>query len=70
MGCPERFASYRKKTRGKRADLILVSGNFLTNVSDLRKVTKTVANGRMYDTGKLWESVGFRPASSLQAAER
>ena len=46
---------------GKRADLILVDGNPLENISDLRKVSRVVANGRLYETGKLWESVGFRP---------
>jgi imidazolonepropionase-like amidohydrolase len=46
---------------GKRADLILVPGNPLENISDLRKVSSVIANGRMYDTAKLWESVGFKP---------
>jgi imidazolonepropionase-like amidohydrolase len=45
---------------GKRADLILVNGDPLANIGDLRKVAKVVANGRMYDCGKLWESVGFQ----------
>jgi imidazolonepropionase-like amidohydrolase len=42
-------------------DLILVNGDPLTNISDLRKVSKTVANGRVYDTAKLWRSVSFNP---------
>jgi imidazolonepropionase-like amidohydrolase len=46
---------------GKRADLILVDGNPLANISDIRKVSRVVANGRLYDTGKLWRSAGFRP---------
>jgi imidazolonepropionase-like amidohydrolase len=46
---------------GKRADLILVEGDPLTNIADLRKVSKLVANGRVFDAAKLWESVGFRP---------
>jgi imidazolonepropionase-like amidohydrolase len=46
---------------GKRADLILVDGNPIANISDIRKVSRVVANGRLYDTGKLWQSVGFRP---------
>jgi imidazolonepropionase-like amidohydrolase len=46
---------------GKRADLILVDGNPLANISDLRKVSQVVANGRLYDSAKLWQSVGFRP---------
>jgi imidazolonepropionase-like amidohydrolase len=46
---------------GKRADLILVNGDPLTNISDLRKVTRVVANGRVFGAGQLWESVGFQP---------
>jgi imidazolonepropionase-like amidohydrolase len=46
---------------GKRADLILVDGDPLTNIGDLRNVSRVIANGRVFDAGKLWESVGFRP---------
>jgi imidazolonepropionase-like amidohydrolase len=46
---------------GKRADMILVNGNPVENISDIRKVSKVVTNGWMYDSGKLWESVGFKP---------
>jgi hypothetical protein len=40
--------------------LILVNGDPVANIGDIRKVAKVVANGRMYDSGKLWESVGFK----------
>jgi imidazolonepropionase-like amidohydrolase len=46
---------------GKRADLILVQGNPLENFADLRRVSGVIANGRLYDPGELWKSVGFRP---------
>jgi imidazolonepropionase-like amidohydrolase len=46
---------------GKRADLILVDGDPLAHISDLRKVSRVVAGGRMFETGDLWKSVGFRP---------
>jgi imidazolonepropionase-like amidohydrolase len=46
---------------GKRADLILVDGDPLANIADLRKVSRVIANGRIFDAGKLWDSVGFRP---------
>lgn len=46
---------------GKRADLVLVNGNPLQNISDIRKVSRMVTNGRLYDSAKLWKSVGFRP---------
>jgi imidazolonepropionase-like amidohydrolase len=44
---------------GKRADLMLVDGNPLTNISDIRRVVSVVTNGRMYDSKKLAHSVGF-----------
>jgi imidazolonepropionase-like amidohydrolase len=46
---------------GKRADLILVDGDPLANISDLRKVSRVVTAGRLYETAKLWQSVGFHP---------
>jgi imidazolonepropionase-like amidohydrolase len=46
---------------GKRADLILVDGNPLEDIRNLRRVSRVIVNGRMYDSAKLWESVGFRP---------
>ncbi len=46
---------------GKRADLILVDGDPLSNISDLRKVSQVIANGRLYSASKLRQSVGFRP---------
>jgi imidazolonepropionase-like amidohydrolase len=45
---------------GKRADLILVEGNPLEHFADLRKVTRVVKQGRMYDAGELWTMAGFR----------
>ncbi len=46
---------------GKRADMILVDGNPLRNFADLRKVTRVITNGRVFDTGPLWRSAGFQP---------
>lgn len=46
---------------GKRADLILVDGNPAADIHDIRKVAQVVTAGRLYDCGKLWRSVGFRP---------
>ena len=46
---------------GKRADLILVDGNPLDDFSALRRVTRVIANGQMYDTAALWHSVDFQP---------
>ena len=46
---------------GKRADLLLVDGDPLRDIRDLRKVSRVVVRGRMYDPAPLWRSVGFRP---------
>jgi imidazolonepropionase-like amidohydrolase len=46
---------------GKRADLILVDGNPLQNISDIRKVSSVIANGRRYDCKKLRAAAGFLP---------
>ena len=45
---------------GKRADLILVSGDPLTNIGDLRRITSVVTNGRLYDSKAVGRTVGFR----------
>jgi hypothetical protein len=46
---------------GKRADLILLDANPLDDIRNIRAVRYVVANGVMYPTAKLWESVGFKP---------
>jgi imidazolonepropionase-like amidohydrolase len=44
---------------GKRADLVLVEGDPLANISDLRRVVKVVRGGELYDSQALGRSVGF-----------
>jgi imidazolonepropionase-like amidohydrolase len=46
---------------GKRADVILVDGNPLENISDIRKVSTVFAAGRKYEPAALWTAVGFKP---------
>jgi imidazolonepropionase-like amidohydrolase len=46
---------------GKRADMILVDGNPLQDFHALRKVTRVISNGRVFDPAELWKSVGFQP---------
>jgi imidazolonepropionase-like amidohydrolase len=46
---------------GKRADVILVDGNPLENISDIRKVTAVFAGGKMFQPAQLWPLVGFKP---------
>ncbi|HEY2114855.1 MAG TPA: amidohydrolase family protein [Candidatus Angelobacter sp.] len=46
---------------GKRADVIVVDGNPLENISYIRKVSAVFAAGKMYQPAALWTSVGFKP---------
>jgi imidazolonepropionase-like amidohydrolase len=46
---------------GKRADVLLVDGNPLANISDIRRVSVVFAGGRMYQPAALWTAVGFKP---------
>jgi imidazolonepropionase-like amidohydrolase len=44
---------------GKRADMVLVDGNPLTNISDIRRVVSVVKDGQMFNSKALGRSVGF-----------
>jgi hypothetical protein len=46
---------------GKRADLILVDGDPLENIHNIRNVKTVIAGGTVYDSAELWRSVGFKP---------
>ncbi len=46
---------------GKRADLVLLSGDPLADIANTRKVYKTIAAGAVYDPAPLWTSVDFQP---------
>jgi imidazolonepropionase-like amidohydrolase len=45
---------------GLRGDLIVVDGNPLERISDIRKVVMVSTNGRLYDAAPLWTAGGFR----------
>jgi imidazolonepropionase-like amidohydrolase len=45
---------------GKRADIILLDGNPIENIANIRKVSAVIARGRFYDCKVLWHSVGFK----------
>ena len=42
---------------GKRADLIVVDGNPLARIGDLRRLRLVAANGRLYDPNVLWTAL-------------
>jgi imidazolonepropionase-like amidohydrolase len=46
---------------GKRADVIIVDGNPLESIRNIRKVEFVITNGTMYNCAELWRSVGFQP---------
>ncbi|HEV7860554.1 MAG TPA: amidohydrolase family protein [Pyrinomonadaceae bacterium] len=46
---------------GKLADLILVEGNPLDRIANIRNTRFVITNGRLYDCAQLWQSVGFKP---------
>jgi imidazolonepropionase-like amidohydrolase len=46
---------------GKRADLIVLDANPLDNISNIRRLRYVVAQGRLFESARLWESVGSKP---------
>ena len=46
---------------GKRADVIVLDANPLENISNIRTIRYVVTQGRLFESAKLWQSVGFKP---------
>ncbi|HEY8878058.1 MAG TPA: amidohydrolase family protein [Roseateles sp.] len=46
---------------GKLADMILVDGDPLTNISDIRRVHRTLKGGQVYDPAALENALGMAP---------
>lgn len=44
---------------GKKANLILIEGDPLKNISDIRKVVVAMKNGNLYDSKTMYRSYGF-----------
>jgi imidazolonepropionase-like amidohydrolase len=47
--------------RGKRGDVILISGDPLADIHNTRNVEYVITNGTMYHTTELWQAIGFKP---------
>ncbi len=45
---------------GKRADMILIDGDPLADIRNLRNVRTVIEHGMIFDAAKLAHSVGFR----------
>jgi imidazolonepropionase-like amidohydrolase len=48
-------------TAGKRADLLVVDGDPLTEIRALRNVRLVVARGRSFEPATMWKIAGFQP---------
>ena len=48
-------------TSGKLADLILVNGDPVTNISDIRKTMVVVKDGALYKPAELYSAIGVEP---------
>lgn len=45
---------------GKRADMIVLNADPLTNISNIRQLRLVIANGRILEPSKLWAAAGFK----------
>jgi hypothetical protein len=45
---------------GKRADFVILDADPLANISNIRKASRVVAAGKLYNTAALWQAAGFR----------
>jgi imidazolonepropionase-like amidohydrolase len=45
---------------GKRADLVVLAGNPLEKIANIRTARMVVANGALYDCARLWAAAGYR----------
>ncbi|HMI85411.1 MAG TPA: amidohydrolase family protein [Polyangiaceae bacterium] len=46
---------------GKRADLVVLGGDPLADIHNIRKIDTVIARGKTYDPGTLWRLIGFTP---------
>lgn len=64
-------ASLGSVTAGKRADMILVDGDPLSRMGDIRRVVLTIKGGAMYDPALLYRALAIEPCCTGSAgAER
>jgi len=47
---------------GKKADFLIVEGNPVDHMSDIRRCRVVMKDGALYDSGKLYAAVGIQPA--------
>jgi hypothetical protein len=54
---------------GQRADLILVNGDPLSRVSDLRKIALVIQGTSAWRPSELWQRMGFKPFTAPAAID-
>ena len=45
---------------GKRADLVILDGNPLDDITNIRTASRVMVNGKLYDSAALWRAAGFK----------
>jgi imidazolonepropionase-like amidohydrolase len=58
IGCEREAGSLEV---GKRADVLLLDADPISDIRNTRRIWRTVAGGVVYEPGKLWAAVGFLP---------
>jgi imidazolonepropionase-like amidohydrolase len=56
-----RSADYGSIAVGKKADLILVDGNPVNDISNIRNTKLVIANGRLYNPADLYKAISVKP---------
>jgi imidazolonepropionase-like amidohydrolase len=46
---------------GKPEDLILLDGNPLIDIHNIRQVSYVMTGGKIFSSTDLWRSIGFKP---------
>ncbi|MBI3567938.1 MAG: amidohydrolase family protein [Gemmatimonadetes bacterium] len=55
---------------GKRGDLVVLDGNPLNDIANIRTVRLVVKGGRVYESAALWRAAGFVPAAGPTPSRR
>lgn len=54
-------ADYGSVAAGKKADLVLVNGDPVQDIRNIRRTSMVIANGKMYDPAKLYAAISVKP---------
>ena len=57
----KRDAQLGSITPGKNADLVLVDGDPIKNISDIRNVRTVLKDGKLFQSAEIYEAIGIKP---------